>query len=170
MGPLLAHFLTWTCYGTWTRGRAPGWIDGKGERGFGASIEEPDPILARRDMANLSEPPFLMDAPLRRVALDAMLALAGDKGWNLLAAHVRANHVHVVVSGMADPARGMAAFKARITRDLRAAGVRRERYWTRHGSTRHIFDPAKLDEVLDYVISRQGVPMAWTDGAEAHYG
>jgi REP element-mobilizing transposase RayT len=170
MSPLLAHFLTWTCYGTWTRGRAPGWIDGKGERAFGAPIEEADPILARRDMANLVEPPFLMDPALRRIALDSLLSLAAEKGWETRAAHVRANHVHCVVSGMADPARGMAAFKARITRDLRAAGVHRERYWTRHGSTRHIFDPAELDEVIDYVVRRQGRPMAWTDGAEVHHG
>jgi len=170
MGPLLAHFLTWTCYGTWTRGRAPGWIDGKGERAFGAPVEEPDETLARRDMENLSEPQFLMNASMRRVALDGMLALAREKGWNLRAAHVRANHVHAVVSGMGDPGRGMAALKARITRDLRAVGVHRERYWTRHGSTRHLYDHAKLADVVDYVIHRQGTPMAWTDGAEVHHG
>ena len=41
MATPLAHFLTWTCYGTWPRGRAPGWVDGDGETNYGAPFANP---------------------------------------------------------------------------------------------------------------------------------
>jgi hypothetical protein len=48
--------------------------------------------------------------------------MAAERGWQLLAAHVRTNHVHVVVQAERDPGRLMCEIKARASRDLTRAG------------------------------------------------
>ena len=40
------------------------------------------------------------------------------RGWNLLAAHVRSNHVHIVVEAEAQPERNMNEFKSYASREL----------------------------------------------------
>lgn len=168
MATPLAHFLTWTCYGTWPRGRAPGWVDG--ERTYGAPFENPDEQVYTYDLNHLVNTPFLMAESHRRIALDSITECVREKEWILHAAHVRSNHVHVVVTGNEDPDRNMVALKARISRDLRRAGVIRERYWTRNGSVRYLFEEHILIDRIDYVIKRQGTPMSWSNGRESHYG
>jgi hypothetical protein len=68
-----------------------------------------------------------MDAERRDVVLRAVREHAGYRGWQVLAAHVRTRHVHVVVSGDVPPERMMNAFKALRSRALTAAGFRRQR-------------------------------------------
>src|SRR3954453_10852135 len=41
-----------------------------------------------------------------------------QRGWNLLAAHVRSNHVHTVVEAEAEPERVMNDFKAYASRRI----------------------------------------------------
>ena len=79
MATPLAHFLTWTCYGTWPRGRAPGWVDD--ETNYGAPFANPDKQVYTYDLNNLVDPPFLMGQPVRRVALDAITDLIREKQW-----------------------------------------------------------------------------------------
>jgi hypothetical protein len=45
----------------------------------------------------MCQPPYLLDANLRRVVLQAMQEVCANRHWALLAAHVRSNPVHVVV-------------------------------------------------------------------------
>ena len=64
-----------------------------------------------------------------------------DRGWNLLAAHVRSNHVHVIVEAAVPPEKVMNDFKAYASRALNLlegeeGGWRR---WARHGSTRWLW-------------------------------
>jgi REP element-mobilizing transposase RayT len=92
-----------------------------------------------------------------------MVELARDRGWRLWAAHVRTNHVHVVVSADRDPGRIMSDLKARASRDLTRAGFddANRRRWTRHGSTRHLFREEDVEEKIRYTLDEQGERMAW---------
>ena len=137
---------------------------------YGAPFANPDEQVYTCDLNNLVNPPFLMGQTVRRVALDAITDFIREKQWVLHAAHARSNHVHVVITGGDDPDRNMTALKARITYKLRCAGIVRQRYWTRNGSVRHIFEEHILVDRIDYVINRQGAPMSWSDGRESHYG
>ena len=87
-----------------------------------------------------------------------MVQLARDRGWNLLAAHVRSNHVHVVIAAERDPGRLMSELKARASRDLTRAGFddAARRRWTRHGSTQHLFREEEVEAKIHYTLDEQG--------------
>jgi len=80
--------------------------------------------------------------------------------------HVRTSHVHAVVSGGAPPEKMLADFKAYATRALRSTkpGNQRRRFWTKHGSTRYIWNEVILKAASDYVLNQQGTPMAHYPG------
>jgi len=79
--------------------------------------------------------------------------------WFLHAAHVRTNHVHVVVSARTRPEQVMKKLKAHISRELNHQFGRKPRRWTGHGSTAYIWRPERVDSMVDYV-KQQGKPMA----------
>lgn len=109
---------------------------------------------------------YLLDAHRRDVVRDAIVAIASEKGWQLWAAHVRSNHVHVVIAAEREPGRLMADLKARASAALTKAGFEssERRRWTRHGSTRHIFTEDSLAERIVYTLDCQGERMAHYDG------
>ena len=41
----LAHFISFTYYGHWLRGRAPGWIDGHQRNAHGDPIPGPEEVV-----------------------------------------------------------------------------------------------------------------------------
>ena len=67
--------------------------------------------------------------------------------WTLLAAHVRTEHVHVVVQAEATPERVLNDFKVYASRRLSEAGFENSerKRWTRHGSTRYLW---KREQVI----------------------
>ncbi len=46
--------------------------------------------------------PYVLDRAGREVVLAALQRHCGHRGWTLLAAHVRSNHVHAVVEARFD--------------------------------------------------------------------
>ena len=88
----------------------------------------------------------------------AIVALAKKKGWELYAAHVRSNHVHVVVAAGGVVERVMNDIKTAASRRLNKAfpeeGQRVR--WARHGSTKHLFDEDSIEESVRYVLDEQG--------------
>lgn len=94
--------------------------------------------------------------------LSSICEVCSFKSWDLLAAHVRSNHVHVVVSSAEKPDKLMNAFKTYASRRLNqcASDVPGCRRWTRHGSTRYLWDREHVEAALAYVIDGQGEPMA----------
>jgi REP element-mobilizing transposase RayT len=92
----------------------------------------------------------------------AVVQLCDDREWKLLARKVRPTHVHVLANcrGGLSPERAMAQFKARITRDLRWAGLAASnaRVWTDHGSTRWINSYPGLYAAIAYVNEWQSGP------------
>ena len=83
-------------------------------------------------------------------------------GWNLLAAHVRSNHVHVIVEAETRPERIMNEFKSYASRELNqlTSETPDRKRWARHGSTRWLWKDEDVRHALQYVIDEQGEPMA----------
>jgi REP element-mobilizing transposase RayT len=104
--------------------------------------------------------PFLLDAPRRDAVVEAITAVAMRNGWQLHALNVRTNHAHAVVTATVTPERVLNAFKAWSTgRMSRLSLIQRgRRVWTRHGSTRYVWDERSLDAVIQYVDEAQGPP------------
>ncbi len=60
------------------------------------------------------------------------------------------------------PEKVMNDFKAYASRALNKAGFERKdrKRWTRHGSTKYKWTDEELETAADYVVRRQGEPMA----------
>ena len=159
----LAYFLTFTTYGTWLHGteKGLGSVD-RHSNMYGHDYVAPDAQRAAQSHEMMSQPMFVMSEPERRIVCDAIVSLAYEKQWNLLAVHVRTNHVHAVIRAHRDPGRILSEFKARASKELTLAGfddVTRKR-WTRHGSTIHLFDETAVQIKIRYTLHQQGSPMA----------
>jgi len=106
------------------------------------------------------------DERMRDVVLAAIREVSNLRGWRLWAAHVRTQHLHLVVSSLDDVKKVMVDYKARSTRLLRDAHLAgsTQKVWARHGSTRHLWDEQSVEDACWYVLFEQGNPMASYDG------
>lgn len=115
----------------------------------------------------MAQQEYVLDEPRRAVVLATILEVAKHRRWRVWAAHVRTNHVHIVVTAAAaKPEKVMSDFKAWASRRLREA-TGEETYrdrWTQHGSTRYLWNEQSLEQAVGYVLDEQGVPMASHDG------
>lgn len=85
----------------------------------------------------MDQPAYAMDQNRREALLVSSRERCSERHWSLLAAHVRANHVHLVVEAEARPERVMNDLKSHASRCLNRSGLdgpSRKR-WARHGST-----------------------------------
>lgn len=105
---------------------------------------------------------YVLDPEGRSVVLKALREHSFHRGWNLLAAHIRSNHIHAVVEAEALPERIMNEFKAYASRALNRRGVEdcERKRWARHGSTRWLWHERDVDDAIKYLAERQGEPMA----------
>lgn len=71
---------------------------------------DPQRVLAERQL--MDQPPYSLDRSRREAVLSALLDRCTDRQWRLLAAHVRTNHVHLVVEADARPERIMNDLKS----------------------------------------------------------
>jgi REP element-mobilizing transposase RayT len=80
----------------------------------------------------------------------------------LLAAHIRTNHVHIVVTSESKPEPVMVAMKAYSSRALNQRGIDTPglRRWARHGSTRYLWTTESIRAAIRYVVDEQGSAMA----------
>ena len=167
----LAYFISFTTYGTWLHGRDPGSVD-HAHNQLGTPCLPPDESLEQAERGQLTQPPDRLDAGRRTVVLETIREVCRHRGWRLWAVHVRSNHVHVVVTAAVKPEKVMADFKAYASRRLREhfkeASDRKR--WTEHGSTRYLWKEDRVHEAIDYVLNRQGTPMAVHDGREMLFG
>lgn len=158
----LAYFITFTTYGTWLPGCEKGSVD-EDHNEYSMPYLKPDSSRERWAHEAMGQEPYVMSEAERRIVRDAIVSLAKERGWVLLAAHVRSNHVHVVVSAEREPGRLMSDFKSRASRDLSRAGFddSGRRRWTRHGSTRHLFRELEVEAAIRYTLDEQGERKAW---------
>ena len=123
---------------------------------------DPDADRAMAERRKMLQDPYVLDAVARPVVLAAIQRHCAYRGWNLLAAHVRSNHVHIIVEAETRPERIMNEFKSYASRELsQLTGESPDRRrWARHGSTRWLWKDQDVRHALQYVIEEQGEPMA----------
>ena len=101
-----------------------------------------------------------MAATRRDAVLASVLERCSNAGWTLLGAHVRTNHVHLVIQVDARPERVMNDLKSYASRRLNELGWDEpgRKRWARHGSTRWLWNDDDVQESIRYVVSGQGEP------------
>ncbi|MGI8784886.1 MAG: transposase [Acidobacteriota bacterium] len=156
----LAYFITFSCYGSRLHGDDRGSVD-KRHNQYGepfAAANKPATQASRRRM---TESVYEVDAVRRELVLQGIRKICERRSWHLLAAHVRTRHVHSVLEADKPPERVMSELKAAASRELNESGVDSTlRRWSRHGSTVYLWETAQVVEAIDYVVRRQGEPMA----------
>ncbi|MBY0513645.1 MAG: hypothetical protein K2P78_07000, partial [Gemmataceae bacterium] len=91
----LAYFITFSTYGAWLHGRAPGSVDREHNQSDTPFLPA-DPDREHSARLVMAEPPYLLDRDRREVTLRTILEVAHHRRWLIHAAHTRSNHVHVV--------------------------------------------------------------------------
>ena len=117
----LAFFITFTTYGTRLAGSDKGSVDGK-HNVYGTPFLEGDESREQYERGAMLQSDYMMTAAERDIVCQAIVKIARDRGWDLLAVHVRTTHVHVVIRAERDPGRLMSDLKSRASRDLTDAG------------------------------------------------
>jgi REP element-mobilizing transposase RayT len=157
----MRYFLTFSCYGGHLHGDESGSVD-RSHNLPGSRLLEADPQRALAERQEMNQAPYLLDRDSRPVVLEALREVCLHRGWTLLAAHVRTNHVHVVVEAGIRPEKVMNDFKSYASRGLnrlchKASDRKR---WARHGSTRWLWKDQDVRDAIQYVVEAQGEPMA----------
>jgi REP element-mobilizing transposase RayT len=157
----LANFITFTTYGSWLHGRAPGSVDAiHNEPGTPFLPADIDVEHANRNAMN--QDCYLLDKSKREVVLRTVLEVAAHRKWKLWAVHVRTTHVHVVVIAPVTPEKIMSDFKAWCSRRLREQfnENKNRKHWSEHGSTKYAWRMDQLEAWIEYTVTHQGEPMA----------
>lgn len=165
MSTPLAYFITFTTYGTWLHGRNPASVD-REHNVPGTPYLLPNRAIEQSRCESLRQDPYFLDGPRQALVLQTIQEVAAHRHWRLWAAHVRTNHVHIVITAPSRPEKVMSDLKAWISRKLREAFQEppdRDR-WTQHGSTRWLNTHESLLAAIEYVVEEQGTPMAHFDG------
>jgi hypothetical protein len=157
----MTYFITFPCYGTHMHGALEGSVDRNHNR-YGAPFAQSNPRLMAAELHLMDQPPYQMDEPRRQAALAGIVDRCVRHHWNLLAAHVRANHAHIIVEGQEKPEFMMTQLKCAASRRLNDLGLDRpnRKRWARHGSTRHLFSRESIQRAIRYVLEGQGDAMS----------
>lgn len=110
----------------------------------------------------MDQAPYSLDGIRRDAVLEAIQEVCAHRSWNLLAAHVRSEHVHTVVEAEVAPERVMSDLKVYASRGLNRLKLdepNRKR-WARHGSTRWLWKPQHVAAAIQYVVAEQGDAMS----------
>ena len=108
---------------------------------------------------SMAEPPARFSIEQRATVLGSLVETCLHRDWRLLAAHVRSDHVHAVVVAPCRPELVMHDLKSYATRVLKQ-GNGRQRWWSRHGSTKYLWNAISVEAAIHYVLEAQGEPMA----------
>ena len=156
----LAYHITFTCYGTRLHGSEAGSVDRHHNMPYTPQLPH-SPDRCRFERAEMTQPPYKLDASARKLVMDAIIEVCAFRTWELLAAHVLEKHVHIVVQASAPPEKVMHDFKAYASRKLNRTGLEKPdtKRWTRHGSTRYKWTTEEVAEAVDYAVRRQGPMM-----------
>ena len=159
MSDPLAFFITFTTYGTWLHGDERGSVD-REHNVVGEPYLPPDQ-KRRKYEQNLSGL-YLMDEPRREIALEAIRTKCRRKKWTLHACHVRSNHVHVLLSSPEQVERVMNGLKGTITVAMNKAypEENHRKRWSRHGSTRYVWNEEAFEKIRAYILQEQGDTMS----------
>ena len=157
----MRYFITFACYGARLHGDESGSVDRRHNLPGSPSLEAHLKRVAA-ETERMEQTPYLLDRERRAIVLTTLHEVCLHRGWTLWAAHVRTNHVHVVVEAEIAPERIMNAFKSYASRSLNSLGIDKpdRKRWSRHGSTRWLWTDESVQEAIRYVVDEQGEPMA----------
>jgi REP element-mobilizing transposase RayT len=154
----LTYLLTWTCYGTWLPGDDRGWT--KWQQGEVI----PQPLLADWCRKRMNETPVVLGNIQRKIVHDTIKRHCELRSWKLHAVNCRSNHCHVVVTANShDGEQVRDQFKSWCSRTLSASATLqnmasyRDKWWTRKGSVRYLFDEDSLAAAIQYTFEAQDV-------------
>jgi REP element-mobilizing transposase RayT len=155
------YFITFACYGARLHGNDAGSVD-RSHNAYGTRLLEPTPARSTSAQGRMVQTPYVLDPPRRSLVLSCFRDVCTYREWNLLAAHVRTNHVHVVVSAAEKPESVMNTLKAYASRKLNESGLEASdrRRWSRHGSTRYLWNHEQVQDAVSYVADGQGNAMS----------
>jgi REP element-mobilizing transposase RayT len=155
----VAYLITFRTYGSWLHGDDRGSVDRRRFNTPGEPTIPPRVGLVSAERANLRQPPVRLTHHERDVIREAIRTAAHRLSWTLHAINVRTEHVHVVVSSEWRAESLLSTLKAEATRTLRRNGLRpvTERIWSRHGSTKYLWDDNSVAAAVDYVLNRQDI-------------
>jgi REP element-mobilizing transposase RayT len=151
------YFITFSCYGTRLHGDESGTVDRRNNT-FGHPGLKPSPARAETEEEFMRYSPYEMNEEQRSRVLSAIREVCSHRTWTLLAAHIRSTHVHAIVEAETEPEEIMNTFKRYASRKLNARDGNRKR-WSRHGSTRWLWNDQDVHDAIKYVIDEQGEPM-----------
>ena len=162
------YLITFACYGCRLHGDAVGLVD-RWHNAPGTPIVEEHLGRAAFEEQRMDQPPYHLDPTRRQAVLRALRGGCAHRGWNLLAAHVRSNHVHAVVEAEAPPEQIMNDFKAYASRHLNRMGLDEpgRKRWARHRSTRWLWKPPHVSAAIQYVVAEQGDAMIVFEAQES---
>jgi REP element-mobilizing transposase RayT len=157
----VTYLITFACYGCHLHGSEPGSVD-RHHNVPGTPLLEADLVRAAAGRERMDQPSYHMDSIRRDAVLEAIQHACAYRGWGLLAAHVRSNHVHIVVAAEISPERVMGDCKAYASLRLNRMGLDEpdRKRWARHGSTRRLWKPENASAAVQYVVGGQGEPMS----------
>ncbi len=107
----MRYFNTFACYGARLHGDESGSVD-RNHNLVGSRLLEPDSPRLMAERREMLQDPYVLDPGSRRLVLAAIRRHGEHRGWNLLAAHIRSNHVHAIVEAEIQPERIMNEFKS----------------------------------------------------------
>lgn len=157
----MTYLITFVCYGCHLHGDESGSVDRKHNLP-GSRLIEADPKRISAERQRMDQPPYNMDKGRRDAVLAALLERCLERQWTPFAAHVRTNHVHIVIEAEIRPERVMNDIKSYSSRYLNRLGLDKpdRKRWARHGSTRWLWKRENISAAIQYVVDGQGEPMA----------
>lgn len=158
----LAYMITCRTYATWLHGDIRTSVDRNHNIFCTPRINE-NTSFNNAMRKQCSEDPFLLNASQRKIVLQSILKTCEYTQWHLYAAHVRSNHLHVILKALIPPEKIVVSMKAYATRDLKQSNptLNRKYFWAKGGSTKYIFQSSDLFRTIQYTINEQGKEMAF---------
>ena len=157
-----AYFFTFRTYATWLHGDARSSVDPK-HNVYDTPRIKPNSSLHRAMADECLEDKFIMDKAYRKTVLKSIVDTCHYYRWHLDAAHIRSNHVHVILRSVAAKEDVRGKLKTYATRYLKKHHPEllvRKKFWSDGGSDRNIWASEFLFATMYYVIEQQGEKMA----------
>lgn len=157
----MRYLITFACYGAHLHGDESGSVDPQ-HNVYGTRSVAPNPKRATAERLRMDQSLYGLDSGRRAVVLEAIKEVCRFRNWILLAAHVRSNHVHIVVEAEVSPEKVLNDCKVYASRALNQLGrdAPGRKRWARHGSTRWLWDDQNVRQAVTYVLDEQGDAMA----------
>ena len=156
-----AYFITFTTYGNWMHGDARESIDPKHNQFLTPRIKQ-NKNLQNNMREKMRGQIIILNELQRETVLKSIIHASNHYHWRLYAAHVRTNHIHILINAMEKPDRVTTKIKSFATRFLKThhPEIPIQKLWARGKSARYVWDLAFLSIVHNYIIEEQGKKMA----------